>query len=213
MCMFMFKGILMESKNHFYSNYDTKKRFMSYWYQVKEVLDTEPQNILEIGIGNGFVSNYLKNRGLEVTTVDANEELNPDITKDVKHLTESLDPNSFDTVLCAEVLEHIPFNDFEKSINEIRQICKNKFILSLPHYGAKFSLSFKIPLVDKKRFGFKIPFPKEHKVNEHKWEIGKKGYPLSKVTDVLSSYFSIEKTYCPVENMYHRFFVLGKEED
>jgi len=203
----------MEGKEHFYGEYDTRKRFMSYWYQVKEVLGTNPQSVLEIGIGNGFVSNYLKDRGIEVTTVDVNEELDPDVTEDVRHLTDSFDTDSFDTVLCAEVLEHLPFDDFEGSVSEIEKVCRDEFVLSLPHFGANFSLSFKLPLVDKKRFGFKIPFPKEHEVNEHKWEIGKRGYPLSEVTEVLSSYFSVERTYCPVENMYHQFFVLSTGEN
>lgn len=48
---------------------------------------------------------------------------------------------------------------------------------------------------------------------EHYWEIGKAGYPLSKITkDIEKAGFKIIKTYRIFENPYHRFFVLKKEK-
>ena len=56
--------------DHYYKNYDTKERFCSYWHQIQEILSLNPKNTLEIGIGNGFVSKYLKQRGFNVITLN-----------------------------------------------------------------------------------------------------------------------------------------------
>ena len=49
--------------------------------------------------------------------------------------------------------------------------------------------------------------------NKHYQEIGKAGYPLSKITkDIERTGFDIIKTYRIFENPYHRFFILKKRE-
>lgn len=48
--------------DHYYDNYDWKGRFCSYWHQINEIIELGPNRVLEIGIGNGFVSKYLKDR-------------------------------------------------------------------------------------------------------------------------------------------------------
>ena len=64
-----------------------------------------------------------------------------------------------------------------------------------------------------------IPLPRFkksiHKFDgEHYWEIGKDGYPLSKITkDIKRAGFDIKKTYRIFENPYHRFFVLKKRNN
>jgi len=48
---------------------------------------------------------------------------------------------------------------------------------------------------------------------EHYWEIGKAGYPLSKIiNEIQKAGFRVKKTYRIFENPYHRFFILRKEE-
>ena len=62
----------------------------------------------------------------------------------------------------------------------------------------------------KKILSVKIPFPRKHKFDgEHDWEIGKKGYSLSKIRKILSKYFIVEKEFYPPENMWHYFFILN----
>lgn len=60
------------------NNYDTKGRFASYWHQINEVQKLKPSTILEIGVGNSFIHNYLRNKGLKISTLDISKELNPD---------------------------------------------------------------------------------------------------------------------------------------
>lgn len=202
------------NKRHYFEGYDTKKRFINYWHQIEEVKLTDPENVLEIGPGNKLVTDYLRKRGYDVTTVDVNPDLEPDFVESVDSLTETFEPNSFDTVLSAEVLEHLPFDKFEKSLEELRKVSKNYVVLSLPHPGIDFRFSVKALIVGEKSFCLKIPpfLSSLDKDSEHCWEIGRQGKNLSAIKDIISNFFSIEKTYFDDLDPYRRFFVLKTME-
>ena len=188
--------------------YNGKSRWMSYWHQINEVLSLKPKNVLEIGIGNKTVANYLKSQGVEVITFDKDEKLKPEVVGDVLEIP--FGNNSFDVILCAEVLEHLFFNDFENALYELKRVSKKYVVLSLPHFGHSITLSIKIPLIKEKRLAIRIPHPIAHKLGEHYWEVGKRGYSLSKIKKILKKYFKIKKDYIPFENQYHHFFILEK---
>lgn len=200
------------SSHYFNLEYDSKARWISYWYQISEVLKKRPKTILEIGVGNGTVSSYLKKIGLDVTTCDFDRNLKPDVVADIRNLP--FESRSFDLILCAEVLEHIAFFDFQNGLNEIKRVTNKWAVLTLPHFsltnlyfGAKI-----IPFVSKKELSFKVDIPIKHKfLGEHYWEIGKKNYPLGKIKDIIrESGFKIEKCFYPKENPRHQLFVLEK---
>lgn len=196
-------------KEHYFKDYDTKERWMSYWHQINEVLKTNPETVLEIGIGNEIVTNYLKNQGIMVITADIDKSLKPDYVCSVTELSNYFKENSFDTILCAEVLEHIPFEYFEKSLREMQKVARNYVIMSLPHFGIKLRLSLKIPLIKEKNILIKLPYRKEHKFDGgHYWEIGKRGHSLNRILSVISKFFEVEKNYLVPENLYHMFFIL-----
>jgi hypothetical protein len=50
-------------------------------------------------------------------------------------------------VLAAEVLEHIPYEEFPKALSELRRVSKRFVVLSLPHAGYVFAVGFKFPLL------------------------------------------------------------------
>ncbi len=192
-----------------FSKYDRKNRWISYWHQIDEVLRLAPQSVLEIGVGSKVVSNYLKDRGIKVVTLDIDDNLKPDVTASAAKMP--FGDDSFDVVLCAEVLEHLPFKKFEESLKELKRVSKKNIILSFPHFGHSLKFSFKIPLIKERKLATRLAFPIKHKFNgEHYWEIGKRGYPLKKIRDIIRKYFKIKKEFIPFENQYHRFFVLEK---
>lgn len=207
------KHKIQVNKSHYFNlKYDSKERWISYWYQINEVVKTNPSTVLEIGIGNRTVSDYLAKIGIKVTTCDFDKSLKPDIAADVTKLPPK--NASFDTVLCAEVLEHLPFAKFPVTAKEIFRVTKKYAIITLPHasitnfyFGAKV-----IPFIPKKEISLKVDFPSKHKfLGEHYWEIGKKDYPLAKIKGIIErSGFTIEKCFYPKENPYHQFFVLKK---
>ena len=199
--------------DHYYNIiYDTKERFCSYWHQIQEVLLLKPSEVLEIGIGNGFVSRYLKERGINVTTLDIDKELKPDVVGSVLDIPFQCE--TFQVVTCYEVLEHLPYEDIPKALSEISRVSKQYVILSLPDVNRVYRIYLHIPKVGviKKL----IPLPRTRKPihkfdGEHYWEIGKAGFPLEKVlNDIQKQGLQIQKTYRVFENPYHRFFVLRK---
>jgi len=192
-----------------FHQYDYQERWVSYWHQIDEVLKLEPKTVLEVGSGNKTVANYLKKQGLAVKTLDGDKDLNPDFVANVIKMP--LADNSFDVVLCAEVLEHLPFEDFEKALLELKRVSKKYLVLSLPHFGPPIKISFKIPFIKEVKIAFKISYHPKHQFHgEHYWEIGKKGYSSRKIRNIIKRYFRIKKEFIPFENQYHHFYLLEK---
>jgi len=201
--------------NHYFVNsYDSKGRFISYWYQINEIIKLNPKKVLEIGIGNGFVSKYLKERKVNVLTLDVDKRLNPDMVGSVLNIPFS--DESFDLIACYEVLEHIEYKNIDKALSEIFRVSKSYAILSLPDASRVYRVYLQIPKIGVFKRLISLPRLKNpiHKFDgEHYWEIGKDGYPLSKITkDIERAGFDIIKTYRIFENPYHRFFILKKEK-
>jgi len=194
--------------NNFHQ-YDYQQRWMSYWYQIDEIIRLEPKKILEVGIGSRMVSDYLERRGFDVKTLDLDKKLNPDFVANVTKIP--LVDNFFDLILCAEVLEHLSFENFEQSLRELKRVTKKYLILSLPHFGPQIKISFKIPFLKQFRLAWKIPYHPQHKSGgPHYWEIGKKGYSPNKIRNIIKKYFKVKKEFIPFENQYHHFYILEK---
>lgn len=205
---------LQVEPEHYYKNtYDSKQRFCSYWHQIHEIQILNPKKVLEIGIGNGFVSKYLKERGLNIVTLDIDERLKPDYIGSV--LSIPFRDNSFDVVACYELLEHLPYESVPKAFSEISRVSKQYVILSLPDVTMCYRIYIQIPKLGEIKKLLPLPSIRKpiHKFDgEHFWEIGKAGYPLRKIIkDAQMQGLQLMKTYRVYENPYHRFLVLQKE--
>lgn len=201
-------------KTHYdFEKYVDEHRWNSYYYQIKEGLNNDG-DVLVIGVGDGVVVNVLGDFGKVVDTFDFDPELEPNIVGSVTKIDEIV-KKKYDTILCCEVLEHIPFEEFEDTIKRISRCVNSKFILSLPNSSARLDVNVKLPKLPnvKIRKLIKKPFQKEYKIEdqgngEHYWEINAKGYSEKRITDILKKYFVIEKRYIPSDNMYHIFYIL-----
>jgi len=198
------------NKNHYnfikYSNSDT---WMNFWYQIFYILNLKPKTVLEIGPGNKTVTDVLKKNNIQVTTVDIDPSLAPDVVASVTKLPFA--EKSFDLVLCSEVLEHLPYDLFKSSLVEIKRVCRDNVVLCLPHAGAVFQVNFKFPLIKPMNIFFKIPFFwKEHKFNgQHYWETGKKKYSIAKIKkDIGLTGLEIIETSIYHDDPAHYFFIL-----
>ncbi len=204
----------MENTKEKYSfeNYVYLSRWSSYWHQIKEILKCRPNNVLEIGVGDKVVSNYLKNNTkIKYTSLDINSALEPDIVGNIENL--DMDDNSYDVVCAFEVLEHLPFEKFNKCLKELKRVSRKYVIISLPHWGRHFSISIHLPYFKTIKWQYKFNlFPIEHKFNgEHYWEIGKIGYSLKNIkSNISDSGFIIKKDYVVFESPYHHIFILKK---
>lgn len=188
--------------------YEHLDRWISYYRQIHEVLALKPDNALEIGKGSGLVSTVLKFRGLDLTSLDIDPGLEPEVVGSV--LAMPLPDKKFDVTLCAEVLEHLPYEDFPKALAEIRRVTRRAVVLSLPHWGWTFWFGVKLPLLPKLEAFWKLTGIMKHPLGgDHFWEIGKRGYTLRRVSAAIETAgFRVRKTYIKSDSPYHRFFIL-----
>lgn len=191
--------------------YRSNERWNSYWHQLALVAATNPQNVLEVGVGSGVVARELRSRGVAVTTIDIAEDLKPDVVGSVTDMP--FEKNSFDCVLAAEILEHIEFSDVPQALSEIARAARTHAVISIPHPGWVFSIIYKLPLLPRISLLFQLPFFwKTHQFNgEHYWELGKKGYPtghfIATAKEAGLTLVSLEKH---ADDPAHRFFLFEK---
>lgn len=125
-----------ESKNPFIrfltNNFNKKLIFLIRPLQIKKILD--------VGCGEGYTSNYLKEKlNLPVLGIDIGEEvidkakkLHTNVSFQVGSIYDIKQKNnSFDLVVATEVLEHLEFPD--KGIEEAKRVSSKYCIFSVPY--------------------------------------------------------------------------------
>ncbi len=210
--------IQVKKTHYFRKKYNSLERFVSYYYQTSLVSDliVNSGKVLEIGVGANITSLYLKSAGLEVTTCDIDKDLNPDIVADIRNLL--FENNSFEAVTAFEVLEHLPWEDFERTLMELKRVSKKYIIISLPYRSTCFEFIFKFPgirTIFKSNFlVFFLRFPWFFRgfasSGQHYWEIDGYNYRLGKVIKILRNNFKSVKKIRPVLDCYRLFFILEK---
>ncbi len=191
--------------------YNRKYVWLNYWYQIQAVLKLEPHKVLEIGPGNKTVTNILKKADVEVVTVDIDPALEPDVVASASGLP--FENNSFDVILCSEVLEHLPYDEFKQALQELRRVTRRYVVLGLPNAGLVFQLVLRLPFLPQLTAFFKLPFFwKKHVFNgEHYWETGKSLYPLSRIRQDLNACgFKILNEQINYDDPKHWILVLEK---
>jgi SAM-dependent methyltransferase len=128
--------------HYFTEVYDNPGRFSSYWHQIDETTQLGGR-VLEIGTGNGTVAAVLRARGLDVTTVDVDVALAPDVVADIRELPFA--DGSFDTGLAAEVLEHLEWDEVPKAVAELARVVCRGVVISVPNTHPALSLDARIP--------------------------------------------------------------------
>lgn len=178
--------------------------------QIQDCLELEPRNVLIIGKGLGLEPSILRGMGIEVTVADIDEKLDPDYVCSVSDLS-IFQENQFDVVIAAHVLEHLPFEMFEKCMMEISRIGRHA-IIYLPFACIVPEIRLAIEPIFRKTIRLCIPlFLKEHKFNgEHYWELGTKGFSVKKIRTAICKYMKIKKEYHNWDWRYSYNFVLSK---
>jgi hypothetical protein len=204
----------LEKERYHTDEYFTHAQFISFSEQVRLVHSMNRKDILEIGIGNGIVSDFLRKSGLNVTTFDINPNLNPDVMGSVTDLIEIFQQRKFDLIICAEVLEHMPFERFEQAISNIAGTTNEYAILTLPRAQRvilDIQLSIKIaklPYIEK---GLFLSIPNSNIPTAHHWELdSSKETKLKAIDAILKEHFMILDSNRFRFRSRHHYFILKK---
>lgn len=95
------------------------------------------QSCLEVGPGRGYLSRMIAESGRyeRFAAIDIVPRVLPKAVEFEVMSVGKLDfpDRSFDTVLCMEVLEHLDDETLESAVREIRRVCRDQLIMSVPY--------------------------------------------------------------------------------
>lgn len=160
---------------------EEKQHWEYYWYQQKlmEGLVVPGQDhILELGVGSRFAANYCRSKDLRVTSIDIDEEKKPDIVANI--VTHDFDQR-YDHVMAFEILEHIPYQEFERIMNKIPEFISGYAFISLPrNERVVFNLDLKLPKFRPVSYEWRI-LKNKITCKAHHWELDHGGISTDKV--------------------------------
>ncbi|MEI6970795.1 MAG: methyltransferase domain-containing protein [bacterium] len=207
----MSRGIPANGREaYFTQGYLNEGRFVDYHYAYRLAMDDRPSRVLEIGPGNGLLSWLLRKSGCNVTTLDIDPSVCPDVLGSVEAVP--FRDSAFDAVVCVEVLEHLPLDSFAAAMKEIRRVTRRRCVLSLPHVGRYWMFLGQLPLVG--NVCGSIHLPQLHPPDftdhpEHYWSIGTRGASDRKIDrSLMAAGFIIRRSFRPLANKCHKFFLL-----
>ncbi len=207
----------MVNKAHYFcEQYSSLQRFISLYFQINTIMKLQPTTVLEIGVGNKVVYNYLKNTNIKVTGGDFDKNLEPDVFLDLTDLPLPFSNDSFDCITACEVLEHIPFSVFFDALLELKRVSRRYVVISLPYITLN-TYGFLKPFSTLPPFYFMIRcceafFTSKTITPEHEWEMGRKGYSKNIIKNAINKAgLVIQNEFTPFLNPCHYFFVLEKE--
>lgn len=115
--------------------------------KVIEMIPEDVENILDVGCGNGLITNTL-GEGYDVTGVDRSENAlkfvkTNKIQADADHIP--LADQSFDLVFSSELLEHLDDKTITGTISEIKRLSKKYIFITVPNDENPDKLAIKCP--------------------------------------------------------------------
>ena len=203
-------------KNVPLSSYMTEKYFSSaqweaFRFQAKAVKRlVDEGTVLEIGRGGGVVNAVLNSIGLTAESLDINEHLNPTYVDDISR-TDYVPPKLYDCVLCAEVLEHIPFERFDVCLENIRKSTKKYAVITLPNcHCNRIQIELTIGSHEKV-LSF---WPRKDPISSsHFWELNSDKYCSNEaVLSHIERFFTVKDKGTVERLQYHYYYILEAKQ-
>ena len=133
-------------QGNYYNKHESKNPFIRFLVNnfhkklVSLIKSIQFKEILDIGCGEGYTSNYLKEKlnipilGIDIggEVINKAKKLHPNVSfkaGSIYNLKQK--NNSFDLVIATEVLEHLEFPD--KGIEEAKRVSRKYCIFSVPY--------------------------------------------------------------------------------
>jgi SAM-dependent methyltransferase len=208
------RSIQVDAAAHYGPSYLGLVRLVTLWHQAQEVARAAPAGgrVLEIGPGAGYTTFLLRTWGYRVTTMDFDPEVGADVTADVTRI--SFADESFDCVIAAQVLEHIPFEEFASAVREIARVSSGHVIITLPAPLVGLGMLFNRPGVAPRGFSLGLPYWVKHRFDgQHYWELGKRDFGFRRVRREISGQdLEIVREFRPGLSLRCYFFVARKRQ-
>lgn len=118
--------------------------------KVIEIIPDDVQSILDVGCGNGAITNAL-GKTYKVTGVDRSENaLKLVKTRKIQASADNIPfkDNSFDMVFSSELLEHLDEKTFSGTIAEFKRLSKKYIFITVPNNENPNKLAIKCPDCD-----------------------------------------------------------------
>lgn len=204
-------------------SYVDSSRWNSFFYQIKEVALFNPRSVLIIGALEDVAGTVLKaNMNVEIEYFDIQSMQGVNYIGDIRNFSEIVQDRQWDVILCCQVLEHIPFEDFESVVKEMSLHSRKGVVISLP-CAQKTKFHIKVIFENKKMVDYTRMselYDKNHRWNKeiegagcHDWEIRIGKWSFEKIRNILNRYYIVRREYYVPENRYHYFFVLSKKHN
>jgi ubiquinone/menaquinone biosynthesis C-methylase UbiE len=102
---------------------------------IKSIIPGDTKTIIDIGCGNGLITNQLKN---QFSIIGVDRSLSALKFVKVPKILGSIDAlpiqnTCIDLIICSEVLEHLPISVFRMGINELDRITKKYVLVTVPN--------------------------------------------------------------------------------
>lgn len=171
-------------RRHEWFRYYSEKRIAHQWLQVHLLAGLEVERVLEIGPGLGLVSAMLANAGFTVTTLDIAPT--PHQSARINHIEADLrtldasDIADFDAIVCCETLEHLAWQEVDRTLAVFRDSGARHVMISVPYQGLQIDWRLYLNrFVWRHSFAFKkLKFLTTFRFDAaadpwcHKWEVG-----------------------------------------
>ena len=164
------EGVEYRYSSDWIHEFESETRWRLYWRQQKLMRDllAPGDRVLEIGIGTQFMANYLRSKGISVTTLDIDADKQPEIVANVAFYEFS---TSYDAILAFQVFEHVPYEDFEAVLLRLSAAARRHVFTSVPrNRRTVVGVQLKLPKLRSKSFAWKA---KKGRIDEpfHVWEV------------------------------------------
>jgi SAM-dependent methyltransferase len=97
-------------------------------------LPQDTVSILDIGCGNGIITNQISMKfvvGVDRSAQALKHVIKKKCQADICNLP--FFHNSFDTVLCSEVIEHLPYHNYYPALRELTRIASKYILITVPY--------------------------------------------------------------------------------
>jgi len=198
-------GIIYRYSTSWIYKLETEEHWRLYWHQQKlmEGKVKPGDSVLEIGVGTGFTANYLRSKGVNVTTLDIDPDKKPDIVANIVIYKFS---DTYDHILAFQVFEDIPFDKFIEVIKKIGKVCRKYLFMSIPRCEhVIFRAEFKLPKIGYRKLEITL---KRRKIIEphHYWEIDYKRITADKIRAIIEKEeFKQVQKYKVFSNIFFAF--------